>query len=152
MAARLLVPRDHLKARPANESEYLAAAEKRAALAGRDVIEDERTLVAYVNHGMWVADCHYCNSGIAIHPEWGVAACLGLGCHRVYRSIEIPPEWQEIEAVLIERPMRNQHWLTSESVEKLVEENVRNGYPTGVTRSPAPGGTRGDAKDGRSPR
>lgn len=45
--------------------------------------EEGRTVVPYVNHGRWVADCPACNGGMACWEENPEACCLD--CGRVYQ-------------------------------------------------------------------
>lgn len=123
----------------------LALVASRAAKRGRQPVDDQRALDPYVSLGRWVADCPHCNSGIAIHPEWSIAACLG--CHRVFRDIRMPAAWKQIDEVLAFRPVVNQHWLSSavrtkwfgrggktlpdEPLDDLKAENRSRGLPTG---------------------
>lgn len=116
---KLMVARDLVKGHPASPAAYLAVAVARAKKAGRQVVDDDRALIAYVNHGRWVADCPHCNGGIMLDPTWPLAACLGAGCHRVFRAIAQPAEWAQIEEILAVRPVPHQHW----------------GYERGVARS-----------------
>lgn len=143
----LLTPRDYLKGHPATPDAYVALAARRAAQVGRALVEDPRPVEAYVSAGQWVADCPQCGAGIAIHPEWPVAACFGVGCHRVFRTITVPATWRAIEAILMVRPRRAQHWLSSsvrsrvvgqgrvvlpaESLADLARENLAHGLPPG---------------------
>jgi len=143
----LLGPRDVLRGHPTSADDMRNLVIARARKVGRSVIIDARTLQAYVNAGRWVADCPHCNSGIAIHPEWTFASCLG--CLRTFADIAIPAEWKEIEAVLVERPMQHQHWLCSaqrtkwvgrglvdmpaETVEELGAENAEK-LDRGITK------------------
>ena len=136
----LLVPRDLVKGSPSSPEAYRAIGERFARRDGREIVTDRRTLHAYVNRGIWFADCPRCNNGIIIHPGWAYAVCLGKGCYREFTSIEVPVEWPEIEQVLEERPVVNQHWLcgpqrtkwqgrgvltlVSETVEELRAENA----------------------------
>lgn len=141
-------PRDCLFGAPSTVAEYEAVASLRAQKVGRRVTEDGRQLEAYVSGGLWVADCPHCNAGIAIHPEWGRAYCLG--CHRMFADIAMPAEWPAIEAALAVRPERHQHWLASkvrtrlsgrpvalpaERVDDLEAENVEHGLTRRIGRS-----------------
>ena len=122
MAMRLLGPAATVRVR--SEADYTARAARLAAAAAREVRTDPRPLVAYVSEGRWCADCPGCGAGIAIHPEWTVAACLGVGCHRVYRSIAVPPDWVAIEAALEGRDRRHQHARLGETALDLEAENA----------------------------
>lgn len=71
-----------------------------------------------VNHGRWVCDCA-CGSCAAVAPELDIAICCE--CGNVYRPL-VPPDWQEAERVLLERP--------------AVE--TRSFYPFGLARTGRP--------------
>jgi hypothetical protein len=118
----LLGPRDVLRGHPASADDMRTLVVARARQVGRSVTVDARTLQAYVNAGIWVADCPHCNSGIAIHPEWSFASCLG--CLRTFADIAIPTDWKDIEAVLVERPQQNQHWLCAAQRTKWVGRSL----------------------------
>jgi hypothetical protein len=146
----LLGPRDLLRGAPATPEAYRALLAAKARRVGRQVRIHAGTLQAYVNRGRWVADCLNCSNGILIHPEWPEASCLGTGCFYVFTSIAVPTEWRRIEAVLLKRPMRYQHWLCAaqrtkwfgrgttlpdETVDELTAENedkARSGELVGV--------------------
>lgn len=88
-----------------------------------------RTLVAYVNHGRWIADC-LCGSGVACSPDFEQAVCLECGTvHRVTF-----PTTKAIAAaakVLAARPMSARNWRPEiETRNDLAAENVVRGLPT----------------------
>lgn len=101
----------------------------RAARRGKVLLLDERTVLAYVNEGRWVADCPNCNAGMMTWPENPQGCCLG--CFHVY-TVEHPPADVIGEAlpVLLERPEINRNWVVTpetdewEPVEVLQEENA----------------------------
>lgn len=109
------------------EAQLLARAARHAQRDQRQVRPDPRTLVVHVSEGRWAADCPGCGAGIAIHPEWTSAPCLGDGCYRVYASIAVPSDWREIEAVLDRRDRINQNMRPGETVADLEAENAANG-------------------------
>jgi len=121
MAIKLLGPAQTVRMR--TEADVTARVERRAAADGQQVRLDRRTLVAYVSEGRWVADCPGCRAGIAIHPEWTTAACLGVGCYRLYTSIAVPTDWVEIETALDVRDKVNQNALPGETAAALEVEN-----------------------------
>ena len=57
-------------------------------------VEEADELVAYVNHSRWVADCPYCNAGIALWHDNPRAACLS--CGRIYTSVRWPRMWKQL--------------------------------------------------------
>mgnify|MGYP001614536268 CR=1 FL=1 len=52
---------------------------ERAAAHGFPLVEDDRTVEAYVSDGRWVADCPECNDGIACWDQNTRGACMGCG-------------------------------------------------------------------------
>lgn len=78
-------------------------------------------LFAYVNDNRWIADCPRCGAGIAVHPEWAFAGCLGCGA--AFAHVAAPAHWPEIESVLLARPPRNRHWHVGETLDQLRAEN-----------------------------
>jgi hypothetical protein len=89
--------------------------------------EEREQLVAYVNHGRWVVDCP-CGAGVAV--DQAAPACC-FQCGGVYPRILWPAEreLQAIEALLQERPRKNQNWEPGETPDKLRAENVRHLKP-----------------------
>ena len=91
-------------------------------------IEVDDQIVAYVNEGRWVADCPYCNGGIAIPMKTQHdAACYD--CGRIYKNIDRPSgsELRQAEHELEKRPMnRNRNWNrhSGEKVSNLQQENL----------------------------
>lgn len=108
-------PSDVISGQPSTEEEYRALALRWAAKKGKPLTRSGDPLHAYIARGRWIAECPNCSSGIAVHPEWPFAACLGIGCHRFYETIEIPGEWNDIEEALLERHMKDQHWMCAEA-------------------------------------
>jgi len=91
---------------------------------GRELTEDRRTVVAYVNHGRWLANCPHCNGGIPCYQD---RSGVCPDCGHVYR-VGWPDERKAIEAVLELRHLAaNQNWLPHETVQMLVAENVAHG-------------------------
>lgn len=95
---------------------------------GRDLIEDDREVIAYVSDGRWVADCPqtFCMGGIACWPEHKVACCLD--CGHVYK-VKFPSKKtrEEAELILSQRPLENQNWRPDlgEKVRMLAAENLQ---------------------------
>jgi hypothetical protein len=106
--------------------ELLARVERRAVHDGTRTRADVRTLVAYLNHGRWIADCPNCMNGIVLHPEWPRIGCLGDGCYRTFVSIEMPANWREIEEAVQDRRVDKRNWFPGESLERLRAENMLN--------------------------
>lgn len=85
-------------------------------------------LVAYVNHGRWVADCE-CRNGIALDRSWPCALCPACGAVTPAAQITYPDvdELLKIEALLEVRLPQHQNWVPGESVAKLRSDNRRHG-------------------------
>lgn len=98
-----------------------------------DEVADGEEVVAYVNHGRWVADCPSaaCTGAELVDPEDPRFYCLS--CYNApfggrWLRVRFPPERQRraIERALLERPRaRNRNWLPGETVELLEEEHRR---------------------------
>lgn len=108
MPSKMMTPRDLVKGHPATPDGYVEIAARRAQAVGRVLVTHAQPLVAYVNRGRWVADCHHCGAGIAIDPDSQSAPCLE--CFRVYTAIDIPLNRHAIEEALAVRPVKHQHW------------------------------------------
>ena len=79
--------------------------------------------LAYVNHGRWLIDCWYCDSGCFTHPEWRIACCAECGA--TYYGVEFPENLDEVTRLLLLRPKRTtQNWSPGESVLRLKAENL----------------------------
>ena len=81
------------------------------------------SLVAYLNHGRWVADCE-CRAGILVDRGGGLYGCREC---RTFWLIEVPIDAAEIDRVVSMRPLRNRNWLPGETVGDLMVENVAHG-------------------------
>jgi hypothetical protein len=84
-------------------------------------------VVAYVNHGRWVADCPICNGAELVTPGDPYICQNCLNGARQYRPVSFPPDIEEIEAALVARPLPlNRNW-TTETAAMLRAENVSHG-------------------------
>lgn len=116
-----------------NYAAYVAKYAKKVARLkayGEDVVEETVTeqMPARIELGRWIFDCA-CGSGVAAHPEWADARCMG--CGRIYASVAFPEDRPEIEAVLLRRPAeKNRSWSAVETLADLVAENVNHGIDT----------------------
>lgn len=139
MRSQLLIARDYIE-HADTFAEYRAFVLAKLERRGRVPAIDSRPLVPYVNYGRWVADCYFCFAGIALDPEWDQTFCLG--CYRSYVSIlwPAPADREAIEAALVVRWLRNQHWRTAggmqrnpllpgESIAELLIENRHSKEP-----------------------
>lgn len=87
-------------------------------------------VLAYVNHGRWVADCPECAGGILASPDadpLSPVLCRDCGAEV---EIEYPDARAiaEAEHVLAQRRPENRNWLPDrESVDDLKAENALRG-------------------------
>ena len=88
-------------------------------------------VIAFVNHGRWVADCTNPQCVGAELVDYGdpVFFCLSCGNTHVESRFQRvafppPPAIQEIESLLEERPTLNQNWLPHEDMARLTAENA----------------------------
>ncbi len=113
-----------------DETRLLAKLDQQVAKSQRlgariQVHPEGEEIVAYCNHGCWVADCP-CGGGVAVEPEFDKAACFGCGA--VYSSIRFPRHRDQIEAELLKRPKRaNRNWTPDESPDDLRSQNAARG-------------------------
>jgi hypothetical protein len=81
-------------------------------------------IVAYVNHGRWVALCHWCKKGILTRPDWGVAYCAQCGAKYGKGWVKFPENHEEITKALVVRPdPETQNWDNKQTVDDLIREN-----------------------------
>ena len=90
-------------------------------------IHDGSTVLAYVNHGRWVADC-VCNGAEIVGP--GLEMLCGSCGARNTVKFPGPSTRDKIESVLLQREPLRQNWYTDETVDELVAQNIEHGiYP-----------------------
>lgn len=85
-------------------------------------------VVAYVNHGRWVADCPDCNGAefVSMGAPFMCSNCLNGGSG-VYRPVTIPAQRDAIERRLLQRKrVETRNWR-GETVAQLTDENRRHG-------------------------
>ena len=96
------------------------------AKAGVDIY-DGTTVLAYINHGRWVADCA-CNGGELVAPD-ETMLCGSCGARNTVKFPGLKTR-KKIEAALGLREPFNQNWQPDETVDGLVAQNIENGiYP-----------------------
>lgn len=85
---------------------------------------DIGSVVAYVNHGRWVADCTDDNGAELVEPgERFLCGSCGAEADVVW-----PDDIPAAEAVLRVRPLSNRHWYPQrETVSDLAAENTERG-------------------------
>jgi hypothetical protein len=88
-------------------------------------------VIAYVNHGRWVADCPFCASAMLCVPHDPYFWCVECGNYNnqdAPMAVVFPANWPDIEQTLeMRRDARNQNWKPPETVDELVQENNDHG-------------------------
>ena len=88
----------------------------------------DKSVVACVNQGRWLALCTSCGEGMLTRPDWGIACCAQCGAVYNESLVVFPEDASEISQILCLRPERNsQNWLLPETVADLHDENVAHG-------------------------
>lgn len=97
----------------------------RLAKAGEYQTQPGQTVMAYINHGRWVADCPACNGAELV--EQGHRMLCG-SCGAVH-DVDWPSDIDEAETLLEQRPVGHQHWdrHKGETVDTLAAENIDHG-------------------------
>lgn len=93
-------------------------------------------IVAYVNHGRWIAECPDCAGAQLVSELERRFWCLNCGNAAVnfaWRHVRMPQKRTAIEAELVIRPAAKgdraitRNWLPGETVKDLQRENVEHG-------------------------
>ena len=89
-----------------------------------DPWDSPEAVVAYVNHGRWVADCRWCKTGMLTRADWGVAYCGECGERYNPGSVNYPEDFKAAERILLARVRRDQqNWNSTQSLAALAAEN-----------------------------
>lgn len=79
----------------------------------------------YVAMGKWLIRC-VCGNAPSVDPSWRLACCIECGA--VFEGLDVPAEYEAIEAVLLERPViGTQAMHAGETLEQLKAENRAHG-------------------------
>jgi hypothetical protein len=81
-------------------------------------------ILAYANHGRWVAGCPRCNSAEHLRERERYFRCQLCGFNDRLRW---PRNHKQIEAALAPRPTPNRNWYPGETVGELIAENIEHG-------------------------
>jgi len=102
---------------------------------------------ARIWQGQWIADCEHCRGAAFVDPDEPVFFCFGCG-NRVnngrLRPVEFPAEREEIERLVLERPVDDVAGLTDMERAGLARPLVyveKDGQARPLTRSWEPGET-----------
>lgn len=91
-------------------------------------------VLAQIVRSSWVARCPYCPSQMFVQPgePFFCPDCALQGNGHKPMAVVWPKERQAIELILLKRdnPM-NRNWLTGETVDDLIRENVEHGIAGG---------------------
>lgn len=113
----------------------------------RGLDEDARgkAVLARIWQGQWVAECDACGGNEFVDPGEPVFFCFGCGNREnnsYLRPVEFPENWAEIEAVILERPVRDRRGVTDLERAGLAQPAVIvkvDGVPFPLVRSWMPG-------------
>lgn len=83
---------------------------------GYQVIAAPDHPAVFVSGGKWVIVCT-CGNAPSVHPAWQLACCYE--CGRVYTNLTMPGIATEVQAVLVEQPMKRRHWTPDQSLADL---------------------------------
>ena len=90
----------------------------------KDEIADTDPVLAHVNHGQWLVRCEC--GGYEYAWEEGKFMCQSCwnGQHKhALRQLKFPLERQQIESILMARPLDNRNWKHPETTADLIHEN-----------------------------
>lgn len=120
---------------PYGEFVRYSASRKSMQAPAQDGVTDGE-IVAYVNHGRWVAECPDCAGAQLVSELERRFWCLNCGNAAVnfaWRHVRMPQKRTAIEAELVIRPAAKgdraitRNWLPGETVKDLQRENVEHG-------------------------
>lgn len=93
-------------------------------LRGGNPWDSEGAVEAHINHGRWMANCRWCETGMYTRPDWGVAYCAECGARYNKGMVRFGEDADKIAEVLCLRLKREQqNWDSSQSLAELVDEN-----------------------------
>ena len=85
-------------------------------------------VIAYINHGRWVADCPNCNGAELLNkdePRFYCLSCYNEHVGNRFVLVVWPAELEKLEDQLLLRPqLKNQNMNLGETLIDLVTENV----------------------------
>ena len=93
----------------------------------------ERPAFAYVNAGNWLWKCE-CGGAEYVdldQPVGMCCSCWNAADEHRWRPVIIPAEREEIERLLLRRPVANRNWRGPERVADLALENREHGLEAG---------------------
>jgi hypothetical protein len=88
-------------------------------------------ILAYVNHGRWIAECPYCSAAQVAsksEPVYWCAECVMVWNDGAPVNVKFPDDAEAIEAALVKRPaQKNRNWNPHETVADLRRQNFQHG-------------------------
>lgn len=120
---------------PYGEFVRYSASRKSMQAPAQDGVTDGE-VVAYVNHGRWIAECPDCAGAQIVSEKERRFWCLNCGNATVnfaWRHVRMPQKRTAIETKLVLRPAARsdravtRNWLPGETVEDLQRENAEHG-------------------------
>lgn len=95
------------------------------------VVRSPDVVALFINHGRWQFECLTCraNGDTSINiatPELPTAVCLSCGSEF---ETALPDDVDELEQLLLVRPILNRNWRPDDSIAEIRSENVAHGFP-----------------------
>lgn len=87
-------------------------------------VDEDNPIVAYINHGRWIAKCE-CGGAEYVWEEelFMCQSCWNASHKHQNRHTTFPKERKAIETILEVRPLPNRNWLPNETMALLIAEN-----------------------------
>ena len=84
---------------------------------------------ARIEYARYIVDCPNCNSAEFAFEDnlFFCSQCNNSDIQGKVRQVKMPKDRKQIEEVLGKRPIKNRHWLSTESVKDLQNENLKMG-------------------------
>lgn len=88
----------------------------------------DQPVKARILYGRWLVDCPVCRGANDVDPCEPVYLCSSCGWPECLTPVVFPEERQEIERLLLIRPIHNRNWSPDETVSLLIAENIAFGH------------------------
>ncbi len=89
-------------------------------------ISGSKPLEARIEHSRYVVDCPNCNSAEFAFEDnlFLCSMCNNSDIGGKLRKVKMPKDRKEIEAILSKRQIKNRHWIPSQTIKDLENENI----------------------------
>ncbi len=97
------------------------------------VVQPRGKVYPRIAQSRWIVECPFCPGAQDASPEHPIFWCTDCAMEKNGSApivVAFPPNYQQIEAVLMTRPdPRARNWYPSETLGDLINENRAYGYP-----------------------